>query len=551
MDPRHSRQTKHEKIKLQQNNVQVSTITTTAQVGQVVLDTAITIRIAMGAKMPHERGLMNSTDIWHKIKVIKGGLYDKDTVLKGILKAVEPHDLVPVKYQVCGEDAYFVARNCGPALEILCKLNMIVKNANGDALILVVTLGYSTINNLAISIHPLLLTALTKRYNPNRKTLNLENFHMDPSIEEIIYCPLSQLKNSNHILKLVGTSIATFEHLNLQHNELINISSEISNLTSVKYLDLRHNNLLNMSVLTPLTNLQITKLWLDGNPLCENYSTAKQYVTSAKKYCPHLEELDGVCVSENMPMIYGDYFPDDKLQNFAHKFATHFFSLFDQVDRTVLRGLYHKNAFYSMSFSIPHNIAQNIGLNQYLSNRNLKRKSQKKHTPYEKHIYYGQEDILAAFTKLPRSYHDRSTFTYDIIYENDNCIALGISGIFKKLSSGTNVLSFYRTFILVASLDDEYHILNDQYHISAAPDGMTPDRIVVKYAYDEIQPVCFSPSEKSVIITRIQQITKMNKEWCLIYLSEAQWDMRKAIYDFMKDLKESSIPEQAFILQNS
>lgn len=526
---------------MQQENMQVPN----ARVIPIQLDSAIAIRISMGSKLPHERGLMNRSDIWHKIKVIKGGLYDKDTVLKAILRAIEPNDLIPVKYQVCGEDAYFVARNCGPALEMLCKMNMIVKNDRGDAIIIIVTLGFASIHDLKIHIQPILLTALTKRYDPNQKTLNLDNFHKDPDIDKSVYCPLSQLRTSNHVLKLAKTAIATFEHLNLQHNELFNISVEISNLTSIKYLDLRHNSLLNMSALAPLKSLEIIKLWLDGNPLCENYSTAKQYVESAKRYCPHLQELDGVCIMEKMPLIYRNYFPNDKTQCFVHKFVSHFFALYDQLDRTVLRGLYHKDAFYSMSFAIPHNIAQKTGLTQYTSNRNLLKKSKKniKNTC----LYYGQEDILAAFIKLPRSYHDKSSFTYDVMYDDDKYIAFSVSGLFKKLSSGTNILSFSRTFVLLASLDNEYHILNDQYHIFAAPSNVTPDKVVVKYIYDEMEPVCFSPGEKSVLITRMRQVTTMNKEWSENYLSEAQWDMRKAISNFMKDFKSSSVPENAFV----
>jgi len=528
-------------MQMQQENLQVPN----APVIPVLLDSAIAIRIAMGAKLPHERTLMNRPDLWHKIKVIKGGQFDKDTILKGVLRAIEPHDLIPVKYQVCGEDAYFVARNCGPALEMLCKSNMIIRNAKGDAIILVVTLGFASIHDLKIHIQPLLLTVLTKRYNPNQKTLNLENFHTDPDIDKTVYCPLSQIRTSNHVLKLASTAIATFEHLNLQHNELFNISAiENSNLKTVKYLDLRHNNLLNMNALAPLKNLEITKLWLDRNPLCENYSTAKQYVESAKKYCPNLQELDGVCIVENMPLIYRDYFPDDKAQHFAHKFVSHFFALYDQFDRTVLRGLYHKDAFYSMSFAIPHNIAQKTGLNQYTLNRNLLKKGPKKNTC----LYYGQEDILAALSKLPRSYHDKSSFTYDVMYEDDKCVVFSVSGLFKKLTSGITVLSFSRTFILLASLDNEYHILNDQYHIWAAPSNMTPDKIIVKHVFDESEPVCFSPSEKSVLITRMRQITKMNKEWSETYLKEAQWDMRKAISSFMKDFKTSAIPEHVFVL---
>ncbi|XP_011685812.1 PREDICTED: nuclear RNA export factor 1-like [Wasmannia auropunctata] len=517
---------------------------TIPKVAPVLLDTAIAIRIAMGAKLPHERGMMNSQDLWHKIKVLKGGLYDKDTVLKGILRAVEPNDLIPVKYQVCGEDAYFVARNCGPAIEMLCKANMIIRNAKGDAIILVVTLGFSTINDLRVHLQPILLTALTKRYDPNKKTLNLENFHTDPNVEKSVYCPLSQLKIFNHVLSLAKTAIATVEHLNLQHNELLNISAmENADLTSIRYLDLRHNNLLNMNTLAPLKNMNITRLWLDGNPLCENYSTAKQYVDSAKTYCRNLQELDGVYIVENLPLIYRDYFPNDKAQAFAESFVTHFFALFDQLDRTVLRGLYHKDAFYSMSCAIPNNIAQKTNLNQYTSNRNLLKKGAKKNTC----LYYGQEDIFVAFSKLPRTYHDKSSFTYDMLYDDGKCVAFSVAGLCKKLSSGINVLSFSRTFVLTASLDNEYHILNDQYHIWAAPNKITPDKILVKHSFDEMEPVCFSPSEKSVLVTRIRQITKMNQEWSETYLKQAQWDMRKAISNFMKDLKSSEIPDHAFV----
>lgn len=526
--------------KVQQEKVQMPN----APINPIILDSPIVVRIAMGAKLPSVRALMERTDVWHKIKVLKGGLYDKQTVLRSILRAIEPVDLVPVKYEAIGEDAYFVARNCAPALEMLCKLNMIVRNETGEGMVLAVTLGFASINNLRIHLQPILLAALTKRYNPKEKALNLEHFHADSDVEKVVYCPLSQLRTSNHVLKLAKAAIATFEHLNLQRNELFNISAiENSSLKSIRYLDLRHNNLLNMSALAPLKNLEIIKLWLDDNPLCENYSTAKQYVDSAKKYCPHLQELDGVCIAENMPLIYKDYFPNDNTQRFAHKFISHFFNLFDQVDRTVLRGLYHKDAFYSMSFAISHNIAQKIGLNLYLFNRNLFKKGAKKNTA----LYRGQEEILAAFGKLPRSYHDKDTFTYDILYDTDKVSVFSVTGLFKKLSFGTNVLSFSRTFVLVPSLDNEYHILNDQYHIFAAPENVTPDKIIVKYSFEEDELFCFSPDEKAVLITRMQQITKMNKEWSETYLSKDEWNMRKALYSFMKDLKESAIPDSAFV----
>lgn len=491
-----------------------------------------------------ERSLMARADIWHRVRIIRGAYYDKETVLKAILKAVEPADLIPVNYHVSGEDTFFIARNCGPALEKLCATSLIIKNVGGDALILMLFLGYASICDLKINIQPLLLTALTKRYNPNEKILNLENFHTDPDVAKTVYCPLSQLRTSNHVLKLAKTAIATFEYLNLQHNEMHSIAAiENSNLTAVKYLDLRHNNLLNMCMLAPLKNLTIIKLWLDGNPLCENYSTVKQYVDSAKKYCPHLQELDGVCIGSKLPFIYKDYFVDNTRQ-LARKFTEHFFNLYDQPDRSVLRGLYHKYAVYSMSFTVPNIIAAKTNLQQYTAqSRNILRRIPKKVTTF----YRGQEEILAGHAKLPKTYHDRSSFKYDVMYDNEKCLVLCISGLFKKQSLGVNVLSFNRTFILSADVDNEYHILNDQYHIDAAPENITPDKITTKVSYDEnLAPICFSPSEKSVMMTRIAQVTTLNKEWCEIYLLGAKWDMRQALTSFMKDYKSRSIPEHAF-----
>ena len=150
---------------------------------------------------------------------------------------------------------------------------------------------------------------------------------------------------------------------------------------------------------------------------------------------------------------------------------------------------------------------------------------------------------------MPRTYHDKNSFKYDIKYDDGKCIVVNITGLFKKLSSGTNILSFSRTFVLLAKMDNEYCILNDQNHVDAAPEHMTPDQIAVKYTYEELVPNCFSPNEKLILITRMKQITKMNDEWCKTYLSKNEWDMRKAVIIFMKDLKNSSVPDTAFLSQ--
>lgn len=57
-------------------------------------------------------------------------------------------------------------------------------------------------------------------------------------------------------------------------------------------------------------------------------------------------------------------------------------------------------------------------------------------------------------SKLSRPYHDKSSFTYDVMYNDDKSCS-------TSLSSGMNMLSFFRTFVLSEySMDSKYHILN-------------------------------------------------------------------------------------------
>ncbi|XP_006619365.1 nuclear RNA export factor 1-like [Apis dorsata] len=510
------------------------------------LDSSIAIKISMGGSMFQERTLMGRSDVWHKIKILKGTEYDKETVLKAILNAIEPAELIPVKYQINGEDTFFLARNCAHALDKLCKTNLIIKNPEGDPLILIVTLGFASIHDLKINLQPLLLTALTKKYDPNKKTLDLEEFHKDPDMSKIAYCPLSQQRTFNHVLKLTKTAIATVEHLNLQKNELFNLTPiETSSLTSIKYLDLRHNNLIAMEALTPLKNLCILKLWLDGNPLCENYCTSKQYIDSAMKYCPNLIQLDGVYIKTyGLPLTYINYFKNESREELVSKFINHFFNLYDQSDRTILRGLYYKNAFYSMSFGIPSSMAHKKNLVQFTANRNLLKTADL--NKKRQHLYYGQDNILGGLKRLPRSYHDRKSFVCDLIFDDNKCLVISICGLFKTMNNSSQVLWFNRTFILQAGPDHEYNIINDQYYVNATTEEISPNSIETKISYDEIVPSCFSSSEKKELLNKFTEITSLNKDWCQTYLEEAKWNIRKAISNFMKDYKSSAIPAEAF-----
>lgn len=513
----------------------------------VQLDVSSATKLIKNDGMFKERALMARNDAWHRIKIIHGGKYDKEFVLKSILTAVEPADLLPVRYQPTGvDDTCFIARNCGPAIEKLCKSNLIIKVPNNDPLILVITLGFASIEDLRVPIQPMLLSSVTKRYDADKKSLNLKNFHRHEDIAKQFYCPLSQTRTFGHVLRLTKSAVAPFEHLNLQNNDLTCLAAlECPHLSSLKSLDLRNNNLLGMETLTPIRSFQITELWLDGNPLCENYSSAEQYIESAKKYCPHLLKLDGIDLENlNMPPIVENYFPHPKAEKLAKQFAYHFFMINDQIDKSTLHGLYHKQAVFSLTLNMkPGASRKNLGA--YMTfDRNISEKLDLNRC--RELLYCGSDQIISALKKLPRCLHDRTTFEYDVLHYGRNFTAVTIHGHFKIVNSGGQILSFNRTFILQAQPDDEFLIINDQYHIDTNITRPISPNFEKRLVEDTHELTSMSTREKDEMVEKLAHVTTMNKEWAFKFLQETRWDIKRAIVNFINAYKSYMLPQEAF-----
>ncbi|XP_015175243.1 PREDICTED: nuclear RNA export factor 1-like [Polistes dominula] len=518
-----------------------------------ILDSSMAIKLVMGPINDYpEHMLIDSLNIWHEFKVIKGALYDKEDVLKGILNSVEPAHLLPVKYQVRGEDSYFIANNCGPAIESLCRSSLIIKIPDGNHLILTIVLGFALVTDLTINIQPLLLNTLTKRYDFNKKLLDLEAFHKDADLYKTIYCPLSHQTNLEHILTVAKSKFTTIKYLNLKRNELSILDGlKLLDLNSLKYLDLRYNNLLNMKDLNILQDVMIRKLWLDGNPLCENYSSAKQYISSAMIYCPHIIELDGASVcNSTCPITHNEYFKNNTRRELVYKFVRHFFNLFDQEDRNILKGLYGKQALYSLSFNIPFSVAHKKNLVQYTKSRNILKVTNS--NKRRKFLYYGENNILNTINELPKTYHYQNSFQYDLMYEDNERLMISVTGLFMNKNDNNQILSFNRTFVLWIGPDNEYNIINDQICINDAPENQTLINTIIELNdtdstdNKDFIPECFSPKEKCEIITEFEQISKLKKEWCEQYLLKEHWNLRQSIQNFMIDFKNNALPLDAF-----
>lgn len=57
----------------------------------------------------------------------------RDDVLRTILNHVQPLDLIPVNFEQNHCNSYFLARNCGQAIDKLCRDNLVVLNPKNQA----------------------------------------------------------------------------------------------------------------------------------------------------------------------------------------------------------------------------------------------------------------------------------------------------------------------------------------------------------------------------------------------------------------------------------
>lgn len=62
-------------------------------------------------------------------------------------------------------------------------------------------------------------------------------------------------------------------------------------MKSLKEVDLRNNKIEDIKQIESIPKGTITALWLEGNPLCLNYSNPNSYIVAVKEIIPSLTML--------------------------------------------------------------------------------------------------------------------------------------------------------------------------------------------------------------------------------------------------------------------
>lgn len=125
----------------------------------------------------------------------------------------------------------------------------------------------------------------------------------------------------------------------------------LSGITTMLGIDLHNNSISSMAEITYLQEFNLIEIWLDGNPLCDKCDEFS-YGKEAKKYLPTLKKIDGFRIhTEPYLLRRRNYLCSQTGFDLVDQFLEHYFTLYDSDNRSVLDGLYHQEALFSLTSS--------------------------------------------------------------------------------------------------------------------------------------------------------------------------------------------------------
>ncbi|XP_044730983.1 nuclear RNA export factor 1-like [Chrysoperla carnea] len=494
--------------------------------------------------------ILNQPLLWHKFVIHDGASLDRDKVLKVIVDKAD--DLFPIQYQIEDKNSSFIARNCCTAIDVLCSRNLVLEYPGGSPMIMSILLNKGMPTETTLKIQDVLMHVLNRRFTKKTGVLNLENLVKDPGLSDKVYCALSNHKILSFVLSLArGLGVKC---LRLNNNEIKSIDGLEAAWAhrTITSIDLRNNLIENMVKLFPLKSMNIQELWLDGNPVCQNYAE-NGYVLAIKEICPNIERLDGQVLATNgVPAFRRNYLVKYEALDFVDQFLEHYFTLYDSNNRKSLEGLYYRGALFSLTCSLIMGqvTTPTARLDEYKRiTRNLLKMSD--YSKHDKYLFHTSEEIVKALCMLPPTEHDPYTFTVDLLYYSNVTAVLLVTGVFReqveKLSDPDSLYGFTRTFVLTAAAHGEYNIINEQVHIFNATTVQVQRALKVVKVPSIIQnPKLYTNEDKNCIIETFARISTLNMANAKKMLESAAWDLKTALTKFVDQYKDGRLPPEAF-----
>ncbi|XP_059472697.1 nuclear RNA export factor 1-like [Neocloeon triangulifer] len=504
----------------------------------------------------------DSNTLWYKFIVRNSTDYTKEFILRNLLDNVSSK-YVPIKFFTEKGDSIFYAKFCLEPVMSYIRQNLTVRVPLNKVL-LKLEIEVGTKDEVPdLNINDLVALAVQRRVASSFTALDLSSFHTDPELEAYCFFPLSIFNNLQKVIKCADHfAVTPFTSLDLSRNKIKIIhgcfQEKLTNFMNLRVLKARDNEL-SMSSMQAITHLPLLDLELDGNPLCELYEKELEYVKDIQGMFPSLKTLDGCPLSSQGIFIVRQFFcKQPSAQPFLEQFLTHYYSIFDSDNRHLLLGLYQSDSTFSLTstFLPGQSTSTNANLNDYLSeSRNILKLCDL--TKTDDLLYKGNKQILEFLKKFPKTQHDPTSFTADVLVFEPTHIKISVTGLFREPHNNFASVRFFKRNFVLQYFNKVYLILNDMMFIT----NCTSEQAVSAFRVKHPEPadpldlhlttrsthIPLSNEQKVKMVEKISDITNMNQEWGRRCLEDVQYDLRNALVYFQKHYEEKSIPSEAFL----
>lgn len=267
---------------------------------------------------------------------------------------------------------------------------------------------------------------------------------------------------------------------------------------------------------------------------------------------------------EKLPSSTSSFFCEAQGQDIVKAFINEYFQIYDSGSRQNLEQAYHANAFFSQCAFYPpqNNSGSGKSLNTYIQeSRNLFKVSD--YPRRKKQLRMGKESIVQYLVQLPKTQHDLSSFTVDLIKFTPELLNLTVCGIFREpnasdIETTWPVRYFSRTFLIVP-FGQGFCIVNDLFAITNASDAQIAtafkkdagSTISLQSLQAAAVPAATGPpaldnAVRQQMVEALAARTGMNFNYSTQCLDASQWNFEQAVWTFEEHKKKGGIPPEAF-----
>ncbi|XP_053304508.1 nuclear RNA export factor 1 [Spea bombifrons] len=502
---------------------------------------------------------------WHKITVPHGKKYEKDWLIS-VLQNACSLPFTPIQYHCDHSRAHFYVDDAATAKA----LKDISRTCTDRENFKITVLTRPCLPPVAKEFHVFMKdeeighfkNCMQKRYDGATLALDMKSLRSDSDlVANKVDLILNRRSCMQAMLQIIEDNVPELLSLDISNNKIYKLDdmAEIHNKApNLKILHLSNNMLKTERELDAIKGLKLEELWLDGNPLCDNFHDEGVYIRAVRERFPKLIRLDGhelpppiifeVETPLTLPPGKGSFLSSDELKVLILQFLQQYYACYDGEDRQSLLNFYHDEACCSMS--IPWLTWQNptrSSLEPYFKDsRNIKKL--KDLSVRIKLLKHKRLNVVGFLNELPRTQHDLNSFVVDIVSQSNTLLCFTVNGIFKvDAQSSDTVFAFSRVFLAVPGNDGGLLLVNDEQFIRNATTEESHKAFAAPAPTPSSSPVPAQPPVPQDMLQAFIQFSGMNAEWSQKCLQENAWDFERAAQIFMKFKAEGVIPDVAFI----